>query len=497
MIVQISKYFTRSLIPGLLLALGTFSSLSASIWQQPPTQFASYGISFGTGATDGNGNALAIWTNTTDSQILSSYYNNGAWGPDQIIGNDSAFSGLNIAMDATGTGLALWIEDNLKNVMAAHFSGGVWTTPTIIDTISSGTRITVSMDGSGNGLGIWTDPASSQIRYSFYTAGTNSWGAATVLGIGTGRATVSYSPTGTAVAAWLDGTFIRASLYNGITWVGPFTLGNGANNMVTGNDAVGNPIIAWIDLSGNVVVSQIIGIPVTFPGPGNVGVSLGVAPGGTAVLIWTDSAQNGQYSTFNGSTWAAPIQFGANITYSPFGTRTSVSLDSLGNALILYGTDDSEIFSIQIPVGGIAGSPLFVTDDINGENATVSSLTSALSSGGIGFAFWRPSSEGPMPYASVLLPSVSPPGNLIASICKNKFASQTDLVYILTWTPSTDPATAAYYLRRNGVLIGVIPARGPFIYYDHNRNKHTTAVYTLTAVTSDGVESTPISVKVK
>jgi hypothetical protein len=499
------KYFCRSLIPGLLLVLGTSSLLNAAAWQQPPTQFTTdnQGREID-GATDGNGNAISLWTDAGTDTVEASYFSNGAWGAPQILNNLAATEGLAVAMDGTGTGLAVWIEDGTGAIESAHFSGGVWTTPTpaVLDAPPTAFSIDVSMDGSGNGVAIWTDLTLSQIKSSFYTAGTNSWSAFTVLGTGDDASSVSYSASGTAIATWLNAGVVTASYYNGTIWLAPVVLGSASDSVVSGIDASGNAIAAWVDTAtGNVLSSTIIGAIVTGPtlisaGPGNSEPSLAVAPGGTAVLTWRDGAATGQYSTFNGTTWAAPLQFAPEVS-GIFSTRltASVSVDNNGNALIVYGTSNSEIFSVQIPLGGTVGPTLFVTNNINGANESLLDIVSALSDNGTGFAFWLPSSEGPNVFASVLIAD-APPGGLTVTICKNKFASQVDLVYILTWTPSSDPATVSYYLRRNGVLIAIIPASGPFIFYDHNRNRRVVDVYTLTAVTAGGIESSPVSVTV-
>lgn len=74
---------------------------------------------------------------------------------------------------------------------------------------------------------------------------------------------------------------------------------------------------------------------------------------------------------------------------------------------------------------------------------------------------------------------------------------QTDIVNIITITPSTTPGVVSYYLRRDGVLIAIIPASGPYIYYDHNRSKHQTYTYSLTSVDGFGVESAPVVLVMK
>jgi len=89
-----------------------------------------------------------------------------------------------------------------------------------------------------------------------------------------------------------------------------------------------------------------------------------------------------------------------------------------------------------------------------------------------------------------------PPSNFAGKSIKNQFATQTEYINRLKWTPSPDPSVATYQLYRNGRLIAVIPANGPFVYSDHNRRKHSTDVYTLIAVSADGTQSPPVMVTV-
>jgi hypothetical protein len=514
MISQLGKNLYSSLLFGLLLVTGTFFSLNAAEWQQPPQQFTVFAGDPGAdGATDGNGNALAVWNDypsDPDNRILSSYYTNGAWQPAQTLSNiESYIDHLDVAMDATGTGLAFWREDGTGIIRSSHFSGGVWTTPTpaIIDTVANSFTqgVSVAMNGTGNGVGIWIDATTSTVRSSFYNMGTNSWSPFTIIGTGESNPEVSYSANGTAIATWTNAGVVVASYFNGAIWLAPVALGSNSNSVVNGIDASGIATVAWIDTAtGDVIVSTVIGPVVTGPvvvavGPGNRNPSLAVAPGGSAVLVWLDAAFTGQYSTYMTPTWSAPLPFATNIEPN-FGSflSASVSVDSLGNALIIYANNTNQMFSVQLPLGGSLTPPLLITNEISSADAGIRNLISGLSDNGVGFAFWYPSDEPPSFFGSVLLADPTPPTPpvaITAEKCKNKFASQTDRVTIIRWTPSADATTTSYNLRRNGEIIAVIAAAGPFIYFDHNICKRTTNVYSLTAVNASG-ESDPLVVVV-
>lgn len=88
-----------------------------------------------------------------------------------------------------------------------------------------------------------------------------------------------------------------------------------------------------------------------------------------------------------------------------------------------------------------------------------------------------------------------PPSNFKGKVIKNKFATQTEYVHRLTWTPSLN--IIEYQLYRNGKKIAVIPGRGPFSYDDHNRRKHEVDTYSLIAISEFGLTSLPVETIVK
>lgn len=76
--------------------------------------------------------------------------------------------------------------------------------------------------------------------------------------------------------------------------------------------------------------------------------------------------------------------------------------------------------------------------------------------------------------------------NFRGTVIKERFLTQTDIVYQLKWVPSSDPNVTQYALFRNGVLIALKPASGPFGFQDHHRRKGEVNTYTLQAQNSVG-----------
>ncbi len=90
-------------------------------------------------------------------------------------------------------------------------------------------------------------------------------------------------------------------------------------------------------------------------------------------------------------------------------------------------------------------------------------------------------------------PQPQPPSNLTGQLRKVIFATQTEYIHKLQWSPSTDTTVVNYILFRNGSQIAVISASGPFEYNDQNRHKNESDVYTLVSVNASGAQSTPIT----
>lgn len=481
----------------LFVSLVLGNHLFSDVWQ-PPEQFTNAGGAFESatgGATDGNGNAASIYINVTG--LESAYFDSvtETWLAPQLV-SPPFIANPSIAMDATGTALAIWADQVTFEITTARRSAGAagtWTTltPDPLDTLTDLGFTDIAMNGSGNGVALWIDQTALTVSSSFFN-GTN-WNAVQVLtSNGTNSPNVAYSANGTAVAIWDNAGVVTASHTVAGVWQAPVPIGNDPlnSNLDLGIDASGNAIATWND-SGVIMTSIFSGgvwgaAEVRSVGSNNSTPSIGVAPGGTAVLTWADGdTSTGLSVAYNGSTWGPFIPIASNVT------DVVVSVDSAGNALALYGDSSPGVFSVQLPVGGAAWGNQLTAD----ANAFITDYTvSALSDNGRGFAFmYLFFSETTNFEGAALIPSI-PPVPFSGTICNNKFATQTDHVHILSWIPSTNPNVVAYYLRRNGQLIAIIPATGPFIFFDHNRCRRIPDVYVLTTINALGVEGSPSTV---
>jgi len=82
-----------------------------------------------------------------------------------------------------------------------------------------------------------------------------------------------------------------------------------------------------------------------------------------------------------------------------------------------------------------------------------------------------------------------PPQNLTGKVILNRFLLQVDRIHYIQWTSSVSPEVVLYRVYRNDALLSTIAANQPLFYEDHNRSKNVTDIYRVTAINSNGSES--------
>lgn len=504
-----SLYRSSSVFLSFLLLFNA-SSVNAD-WENPPNEFeTNFGV-YGDIGSDANGHAWAVYDSVNDEIVYASYYTGSFWtGGQIIIPPPFGVSSLDIDMEDTGTALVVAYKSFNGTIVSAHYNGSVWSNPpvtTITPAISSSP--TVSMNGSNSGLSVWADSTTGIIGSAFFSG--LSWTVVPVaIGqVGTDYAAVAYSANGTAVAIWGDpASSLLASNYIGGVWQAPVVLAANTSNFSVGIDDNGNAIVVWSDINdGNILTRRFNGVwqpaQILSSAPGNQNPVLGVAPGGTAVAAWLDGSLAGQSRAFDGTTWGPQLQFTAGpIDPGVNNVLNSISVDSNGNALAIWATftNDPEVatqvISARLTLGAAAWCPEdVVNEDAGGFDNQVFALSSSLSENGIGFAMWAPASEGVTYFGAASL-SLAPATNVAVRSCVNRFATQVDRSYIITWAASTEPTILYYEVRRNGILVATIPSDGPFVYAIHNlcKGEVVTDVYTITAFGCGNEQSVPVTV---
>ena len=109
---------------------------------------------------DANGNALAVWLNTSNSQVLSSRFDPNAvtWSTPLQLSTDLINASPQIAVNKSGNALAVWVSTNPTQLKGSSFNAStmVWSTPVALVT-GTGSFPQVALDNGNKGIVMWTD----------------------------------------------------------------------------------------------------------------------------------------------------------------------------------------------------------------------------------------------------------------------------------------------------------------------------------------------------
>lgn len=485
----------HSFIKASLVLLG-FSWQLQAVLVGEVTQFTNDNNGFAINvATDNKDNFIAAYND--DSTLYGVFSEQGtAWSPPVQLSGTGFVGTSDVAMDQTSTGLAIWSEfDGVTTsvILTSFFNNGTWTPIAApLETSLVGlANPSIEMNGTGGAVAAWTSSAPFEIHASFFSAGV--WFPFQVLGIGGNGITVHYSPNGSAVATWshfdLGINDIWANYFNGTTWIGPTLLDNAGNSFPdSGIDANGNAFAIWrADGDTNTKVSRFNGAvwsaPIilssnSFPADPHIAVDLD----GTAVAVWVDNPNTAMLSQFNGISWSPPVPFAG-------ATSVNITMDDKGDALITWVTPLSQLFTALLPKGGTLQSPVLVKTSDN----VILLVEPALSSRSIlGSIVWREGVEGSNVFGTFIAFGPTPPTDIVGATCH----AGSDRVNVIAWRPSTDPTIVAYEVRRDGVLVAIVPFNGPFVFYDHSRCRGDINTYSVTAVNAEGIESASVTVTI-
>lgn len=476
----------------LVLFIGLVSSLSA-VWQQPPFDFFGGENGFGTltlsSGVATNNSGLAAVLISSDSNVNAYNYTNGVWsGPNGTFPTTDFVFRLDLAMETTGTALGIW-ADSCGVGSTAFYNGTTWITPasnpmTGFYVVS----VAVAMNAPGQGVAIFIDDV-NDVHASFFSSGT--WSAPVTIGTGTSSTDVAYSADGTAVAGWQDGVAVVVNNFIGGSWLVPVPLDPNGGFRNVGIDEEGKALALWESTTGDVIASTFNGTAWFAPqtiaaGPGNFNSVLSMSSNGTAVAVFLNGSSNGFSSSYNGTTWSTPIPFTADIV--AFGPDLSVN--SHGNALVIWATSTPVLKSSILLQGASVWNPQEIIQT-NPPIPEYEAINASLSDNGVGFAAWisrTSTSEGKFPFASAMVQPL-PPTNIHAEVCTTRMASGNRSITVVTFDPSTSLSVVEYEVRRNGVLVAIIPPSGPFVFFDYNRCGNNVAVYTIISLDANATES--------
>jgi hypothetical protein len=331
-------------------------------------------------AVNAAGDAFAVWKqNSNPERILAQRYSAkaGVWEPAVAI--DTAATGTannpEVAVDAAGNAIAIWVDGPERQVVTNRFNAslapaGAWGDAVVIEDFAfSPATPHVGMDAAGNAIAVWSQSGGSQqnIMANLYDIQNNKWGnvAQVVAADSQGRngrePRVAVSGNGSAVALWRreDGarSFILSSSFSAGTWTTaqpierPGAGGQSQNPDVVMNNG-GVAVATWSAVDGAGISNIWASRYDTVTGWGvaalveadDLGNAFGARPAidatGNAVAVWLQSdgtRQNVMASRLSASTnaWGTATLLETNDLSDA--DLPAVATDAAGNAIAVWG----------------------------------------------------------------------------------------------------------------------------------------------------------------
>ncbi len=334
-------------------------------------------------ATDGAGNAIAIWEHRNDAgagsrNVMASRLSGGTWSTPVLVstlaGGGESYS-HQIAMDASGNAVAIWYQRisqfSPNQLFAARYVAGAgWSTPLRIDSDAmggAGDFPKVAM-GGGSALVVAGAPGAAPgggRLWAIRMGAGGIWDAPLLLddaGTLDMQPQVAMTPSGEAIALWkkLDNptwpSIWSARYVAGSGWSTPVAVESDNTHRATAprvayEQQTGSALAIWVQFDGSVdrlMTNRYTpgtgwGTPLSI-GSGSIGSfgtpSLAVdAVNGHAVVAWTRSFQTwAQRYTANvgwGTPQAAPSPAADSVAYTPVGVP-SCAIDGNGDAVVVW-----------------------------------------------------------------------------------------------------------------------------------------------------------------
>ncbi len=303
-------------------------------------------------AVDGDGNAVAVWTQKGASwySIWANRYVAGSgWGAAALIGVEGVGDAINpqVAADLGGNAFAVWAQEDVSvhNIWANRYvAGWGWGTAALIETDDTGTAFDpqVAVDGIGNAFAVWAQSDGSRVNIwaNRYLAGSG-WGTAVL--IETDNTDSAYYPQvavdggGNAVTVWQQSDGSRVNI-----WANRYRAGGGwqTASVVEKNDT-GDAARPQVAVDGN----------------------------GNAFAVWeqSDGSRFNIYSNRYraGGSWGTPSLIETNNAGSAFAAQ--VAVDGGGDAVAVWYQDDGVRTNIwaneYLAASGWGTAHLIETDD--------------------------------------------------------------------------------------------------------------------------------------
>jgi len=335
-------------------------------------------------AIDPYGTGFIAWGEKLDDglfHVFAARYSAQGWGvpaplETSVSGNSSD---IRVAAGGDGSGLVVWSqrESGYKSIFAARYDpAGGWGRPFLLESQDAGVaqlpRAAIAADGTAVVVWQQRDGVEENIYASRSIAG-GGFDTPRQIDSATGIATdleVSMDDDGNAFATWEQGP----SGGTRDVWVSRFAPGSGwqtvraesrgedAKNPDVAADAGGAAVVTWIQNSGS--IEETWASVYTVSGGWSTPTALGEAVGnvespragmggGTAVVTWVESGNDIWAGRYRLGLWgtAQLLDGGDGAASGP-----QVSVDAVGNAVVVWQQDDGPRDSVFTARSGPAGA---------------------------------------------------------------------------------------------------------------------------------------------
>lgn len=514
----------------LLFTLLLFSHLHSTniTWSSTPTVLSGNLINASDPqvAIDKNGNAVAVWI---ENNIVKSSVKlvSGNWTPEVTVSATGA-SSPRLVSDSNGNATAVWVENGVIKTATKPFNSNWSSVSSLSNTGAS--YPTLCVDAAGDAIAAWV--RSGNIETSTKLFGANWQAKVSISSTSAICPSIAVGSSGSntrAVIVWqgvsnaTNVVFTSTKLISG-SWSNGAVISETVHNAAlpyVAVDTKGNALAIWYayDISGtynyNVVVKSAARSITTgtwspvsslsAPGirnPLSLVARVAFDSVGNAIALWNISFDDETFTLesavkpVNGN-WSDPVDlinsnlyaYSADLSATDFGDVLSVYLFYNGNSLLIQSVESdmngflNNFWSVPITISrgddnaypkiaaSLTGNVIHaavVWVNYNGSNNTVVALTGAKT-------------------------LVLPPSNLTVTQNFHNFGVFNEYYNTLSWQASADPNVVGYLIFRNGVFIEQVGA-DVLQFIDDNRTLNGSVTYSVTAIDSQQMQSTTVSV---
>ena len=519
----------RSLL--LFLLLSVFQ-LQASPWTSPPDTLTGAGVSSTTVSTNATGASIAAYVDG-DGRIsaeLRPAGKNSSWAAAvQLSTALETVTNPVVAINDNGDAIAIWTNTTNTTIEAVFrpAATSTWSASSVIST-AAGSAVDSQQVAMNNtiAVGVWRHDAGTteRIETNTYSIGEGTWRTAEFLSLDNASAPqVAVNAASTTVVAWTiqkTKTEIEANTrISGTSWNSASieqlsaTAQNGANPAV-GIDASSNPVAAWsyqydgtnykiqastwngtqwtttANLSG--ILTAVGEVRLAVDGNGDAAaVWSGTASGGTLQLIYAAFLK-----TLSTNSWTAETA----VSRSTIATEVPrVGIDALGNATIIWnelvtvGTNEIIQSRFYLHTGSTWPASEIVAISASAQKAGEPALS--VGSGGSAISVWTVGTGGTLFEEAAYFTVSYPALNVTARRKRDRFMGQKDLLNQLRGNnhPNITPVSYKVFKSDGTTLIQTVPTSTMLKFEQHNRQRNIFETYQVVTNNSNGGESFPFS----